>query len=263
MATPTSPRKIEYPILFTGDMVRAILDGRKTQTRRVIKPQPDVHPWGAWHWGYNLYKGDKRRIRCGPRSIGAGSKVPVGETLREYCPWGQAGESTLWVRECYTVEPIDMMCCNHRIRYRADGAEREMRGIQYVEPGVFAIDGPGEAGDYPQEKYGVWRPSIHMFRWACRLFLEVTDVRVERVQDITAEDAEAEGCWRSHRADIVSVEPPEFRTLWDSMYTKRGYWNRWEDDDGVVHKEWIVGDFSWDRNPWVWKITFKLQGEER
>ncbi len=189
----------ERPILFSGEMVRAILEGRKNQTRRVIKPQP-----------------------CGT------SARPLSKCCLQHCPF-EVGQR-LWVKETFWVQP-DVWQQHHGpqpIHYDAD------------------LDDPRQVEDYAKH------PGIFMPRWASRINLEVTDVRVERVQEISAEDVQAEGI------DVIGklpmIPPPgadlallarmvaqrEFRLLWDSINEERGY--------------------GWETNPWVWAITFRLLG---
>lgn len=187
----------EYPILFSGDMVKAILDGHKSQTRRIVKGKwlPLVEEVlrvnGKWVW----------------------STVDYDLTT----PYGQVGDR-LWVREtwemdCYGDNWNEPYQCD--VLYRADG-EKLM-------------------------SHQRWKPSIHMPRWASRIDLEVTGIRVERLQAMTEEDAEAEGfCWSAtgpwDNYDVISAQE-QFGTLWDTLNAKRGY--------------------SWQSNPWVWVIEFK------
>jgi len=190
----------ERPILFSGEMVRALLDGRKTQTRRVIKPQPrDVHAELARH--------------AKPKELG--------------CPHGQPGD-LLWVRE--TWKPLHS---ENDILYRASHGEitRHLDQDKWFEI------------DWRKRKDG-WRPSIHMPRWASRITLRVKDVRVERVQEISPEDAMAEGIrhiarW-GPRGELIQAmldAPETFASLWNSINAKRG--------------------FGWDANPWVWVVEFE------
>lgn len=184
----------ERGMIFNGEMVRAILDGRKTQTRRTVKPQPDED---------------------GLAKVTNGPWVDTSE--RNYhCPFGAAGDR-IWVRETWARYNIDLN--SHDIAYRATTPE-----------------------DWPEE--GRWRPSIHMPRWASRILLEITDVRVERLNAISQEDAQAEGMeltgWRPTYSDPDSggeVMTPydNFAELWSSIY----------------------GDESWKANSWVWVISFK------
>lgn len=190
----------EHPIIFNVEMVRGILAGRKTQTRRVLKVQPmeDASNWRPW-------------LVCGERQYEAGKPLWIcsvhNETYQFGCPYGQEG-SRLWVRETWR------------------SAEA---------PGGYFYR--AAATDYmlqisTQENGKPWRPSIHMPRAASRLTLEVLKVRVERVQDISEEDAQAEGVgyWG---CDTVE----HFQDLWDSINAKRGY--------------------PWSSNPWVWVIEFR------
>lgn len=226
----------DRPILFSGAMVRAILDGRKTQTRRVVKPQPG--------------EGDAFEP-CGHVLRGVdyeGLHAPVCDIV---CPYGQPGDR-LWVREAWAVEKC------------LDGIKP--RDIEPYVPVWYCADAtrPTETNGDPIE-WGKTRPNIHIPRWASRLTLEVVSVRVERVQDITEADTVAEGVdewpeFKSHTTkwckthypaysdDGVCVEPgwcdcqdhsikEIFGLLWDSINAKRG--------------------FGWDANPWVWVVEFR------
>ena len=203
----------ERPILFSGEMVRAILDGRKTQTRRVVTGRV------ALEW------------------LAPGMFIPEYVALREngLSPYGYAGDR-LWVRETWTVNDygysMPPALYNATVAYRADGTE-----ISYECPQDFC-DAESErdaAGANPDR----WRPSIHMPRWASRITLELTDVRVQRVQDITGEDVEAEGVEFPEAEDYTRVAErwDPFIALWDSINAKRGY--------------------GWDANPWVWALSFQ------
>ncbi len=202
----------ERPILFNGEMVRAILDGRKTQTRRVIKPQPFwVASSGRWCWEI-----PKRAQNPGCST----TAVTASRQWHEYlpdgcCPYGVPGDK-LWVRETWkstgllaNSTPRYTRACG-RFAYRADLAQRD------------------------RDLHIPWRASIHMPRWASRITLEVTDVRVERVQDITEDGAIREGCCDANHKDF---HVGAFHDLWDSINAKRG--------------------FGWDSNPWVWVVEFK------
>ena len=195
----------EKPILFSGAMVRAILDGKKRMTRRIVKnvpqgadlfPMKEVVTGELWAKSYGIQV-EHKSIRC-PFSVG----------------------QILWVREAFCFGDKELcdclpLACRHRpeVHYRADWA---------------GID------DDVRRK-----PSIHMPRWASRLTLRVTEARVERLQDISEEDAIAEGVgepkaypyWPEQKNRIA------FQELWDSINAKRG--------------------FSWASNPWVWVIGFE------
>ncbi|HCP6331893.1 TPA: morphogenetic protein [Escherichia coli] len=193
----------ERGMIFNAEMVRALLDGRKTQTRRIIKDcTVGRDPISKF------IKIGKKFIGCYPED--------VPELIRECCPYGVPGDR-IWVRETWARYNIDQNI--HDIAYRAT-----------------------TPADWPEE--GRWRPSIHMPRWASRIVLEITDVRVEQLNAISQEDAQAEGMeltgWRPTYSDPDSggeVMTPydNFAELWSSIY----------------------GDESWKANPWVWVIEFK------
>lgn len=179
----------ERPILFSGPMVRAILEGRKTVTRRVIKVQP--HGLGAW-------------IRQGIKWMFP--NVCPHTTVN--CPYGQPGDR-LWVRESTSEDVIGSQSV---ARYTADGA----------------------TSNHPWWYSRSACPSIHMPRIASRILLEITDVRVERLQDISDEQALAEGVDQTNTS-IPGYARQRFQDLWGS----------------------INGTGSWDANPWVWVVEFK------
>lgn len=217
----------ERPILFSDPMVRAILDGRKTQTRRVA-PIDDIrlthHDGGILAWSVRFAKPHKRAL-----SSHSGGRFSEDEARRViaamYCPYGQPGDR-LWVRETW--------------RHIEGGAVYDAAG------GVMDAFEPETKyrADWPLYR-GRWKPSIHMPRWASRILLGVTGVRVERLQDISEADARAEGApcvdEVSGRealfpdADQAGSWRPGFRVLWES----------------------INGEGSWDANPWVWVVEFE------
>lgn len=189
----------ERPILFSAPMVRALLAGTKTQTRRVVKARkcPDI--------GCEL----------------APSEIAGEEHLDRLCPYGQPGDR-LWVRETWAAP--------HR--------------YDHLGPSNIPVDGVRTHYAASEDRGGLrWRPSIHMPRWASRITLEVVGVRVERLQDISQDDARAEGAPPSHTSiDAVSREfgYPDFPRSW--------YAQLWDQ---------INGPGSWDANPWVWVVEFK------
>lgn len=200
----------ERPIIFKPEMVRAILEGRKTQTRRVVQPQP-----AKWATTYNESIGGNHFWCEKPTDDDSMGHWPSYEKgLR--CPYGQVGER-LWVREAFMAE-------SHRpVHCRADGWGYE-----------------------DDSTYG-WTSPLFMPRWASRLVLEITSIRVERVQDISEEDAKAEGV--TVHLDAVAAagmakDTPsrmEFWHLWNSIHGKDGH--------------------DWDANPWVWVVGFqRLKG---
>lgn len=218
---------IERPILFSGEMVQAILQGRKTQTRRVMKPQPELRPGtmltptrkridtAYFHWKDEWWWQDPQ------------------PSLLAKCPYGKPGDR-LWVRETwgiyseswtdygwegdgivdlpsYKALPHGSMNSKYHVVYKADGYEAD----------------EGER----------WRPSIFMPRWASRITLEVTGVKVERVQDITDDDAIEEGVDRTNTS-IPTYARQRFHKLWDSINGTRP-------------------GCSWAHSPWVWCVSFK------
>lgn len=216
----------ERPILFSAPMVRAILAGDKTQTRRVVKPQPYVDAmgnacWKGWNYG--------QTINGTPRFDTLASPIPDSRTKRVLCPFGKPGDR-LWVREtwfdCLTERTDAQRCTREEIYYRADGTP--------------CFEG--------EEDLICWRSSIHMPRWASRLVLEITEVRVHRLQDISQDDAYAEG--------FQWGEKVRLKGGWDKVWTTTplsGFRDIWEK---------LHGADAWAQNPWVWAITFKrAEGE--
>jgi len=224
----------EHPIIFSGPMVRAILDGRKTQTRRIIKPQPGVPSYFEWRCEAGWWR---------PYDD-LGNHLPCYERFR--CPYGVAGD-TLWVRETHYR-------WGKWLRNGRTPSGRQAWTFKALDRRVrYALDEelPRPAA---RDVVGWWkRPSIFMPRWACRLLLTVESVRVERVQDISEDDAELEGidCHddfdlygnviQVYRCGDFSDSDPAstFRKLWDSINAKRGH--------------------PWSKNDWVWAVTFRKQ----
>nr|WP_054445243.1 hypothetical protein [Achromobacter xylosoxidans] len=208
-------------------MIRAILAGNKTQTRRIVKPQPPSSTVSV-----NLYHHPDPRPHFWAADGGA---------LLDWaqpCPYGAPGER-LWVRETWQH-------ANHPFGPYQEGAPVFYRADYHDDP-----HGPdGELS--PQGKYREWRPSIHMPRTACRLELEITDVRVERLQAISYEDALAEGAfdprmfWGAEFDDVDGESADELaRRLQWPQRAFRELWCK------------INGAESWDANPWVWVVEFR------
>ncbi|HSC88532.1 MAG TPA: hypothetical protein VLC09_14720 [Polyangiaceae bacterium] len=225
----------DRPILFSGPMVRAILDGTKTQTRRVVSGALQTADGGWEHVSGARWRQVVARGPVFPETYGPAIK----------CPYGVAGDR-LWVRETFDSrnsagerwKPKDSAFVVFR-----DGAQMYSDGtysppLESYAPGAFDLCR--------------WRPSIHMPRWASRITLEVTAVRVERLQDISEEDAQAEGIergedffqcptWRDYMPgdEAASWFPDDpigsYSTLWDS----------------------INGAGAWDANLWVWVVEFR------
>lgn len=194
----------ERPILLTPENAQKCFEGVKTQTRRIVEPQPNKQLLCRildGTWGYE-FSGDDWR-----------------------CPYGNVGDR-LWIREAWAAY--------------SGGVTIECEEYDLVE-GPIAIDETGPltvvyrgAEDSCPER---WRSAMHMYRWACRTVVEITEIRVQRLQDLTAEDCQAEGvdCNCLEGGFDAGVAFGNFVLLWES----------------------ISGAGSWDENPWVWAITFK------
>ena len=182
----------ETGMLSTSQMVRAILEGRKTQTRRVAKPvkHPDLG---------NLYT---------PGALAMGREPQ--HVINRACPYGQPGDR-IYVRETFSQHPEW-----GQLAFRADGEEFEDADGWLWEP--------------------KWMPSIHMPKDLARIWLEITGVRLERIQEITPDDCIAEGAW-----------PVEQRELGRGHEAASAFRELWESTGG-----------DWDANPWVWAIDFKV-----
>ena len=216
----------EHPILFTGDMVRAILDDRKTQTRRIIKKIPSFYDLAAKLKSY----GEEDYA-----FLDMADPIGTYPTLAT-CPYGKVGD-TLWVREAWWD-----------LGFYSKGkwfgrTQADIVGPEYVADGE--PEGPMAQAKRPS-LVCKWRkrPSIHMPKWACRIFLEITNIRVERVQEITPEDCVSEGidliqgkrglaantAYRDYSGQGKYCGAMDsFRTLWDSINAKRAPWkdNPW------------------------------------
>ena len=204
-----------------GAMVNAVLDDRKNQTRRVakiVKSLPDNKGWDC------LQKPGRKECLLLSKDVWSwipfgGSPIVPYPNIAEFCPYGKPGDR-LWVRETWRFDAIDKeIGIKERredcLQYRADEDFQEVQ----------------------------WIPSIFMPKWACRLWLEITDVKIQRVGKISEEDAAAEGGpkilgfddgknsmgWMSYRK--------WYKDLWDSLNAKRG--------------------FGWDKSPWVWVVKFR------
>ncbi|MGP6454276.1 hypothetical protein ACTZGH_05940 [Enterobacter ludwigii] len=218
----------ERGMIFNGEMVRAILDGQKTQTRRVMKPQPDPCPaprGGHW-WPSNVFKTmlhveeEMQNGKCG-----------WGGLVGDACPFGDVGDR-IWVRETWA---------------EAGASAPDLKLYRANYPAHV----PTHYENVPPAEDIRWTPSIHMPRWASRITLEITGVRVERLNDISEEDARAEGiidggclnCGEPEPCNCSNPAPDAtdaFAYLWQSIY----------------------GQENWNANPWVWVIEFKrIEGD--
>jgi hypothetical protein len=206
----------ERPILFSGPMVRAILAGTKTQTRRVVKRQGDM-------------EFDPADPHYGPYWLAYAAGDLDGEDAKVRCPYGVPGDR-LWVRETWAENAGSA----GGYLYRADHGDK-CSGIA-----TLALD-RAEWVHYCDR----WRPSIHMPRTASRILLEITDVRVERLQAISDADALAEGTM-----EWVNWDSPQAKASWagNGAYAGGAFPRFWES---------INGAGSWDANPRVWVVSFK------
>jgi hypothetical protein len=214
------------PILFSAPMVRALLAGTKTQTRRAVK-------WRGLEPGLNLGFSGLAIERSGSNWV----LTSPTRTSHEYrsvpqpCPYGQPGDR-LWVREAWrtvkhydSTKPIELV--DPLIRYEAGKS--------------FRVD-----GSWAEEKdIGKLRPSMFMPRWASRIELEITQVRVERLQAISESDAVAEGA--AGYEEGIDAPPPDDDQEWSY---RASYSRLWES---------INGAGSWDLNPWVWCVSFEVK----
>jgi hypothetical protein len=200
----------ERPILFNTEMVKAILEGRKTQTRRVMKSQPTETLLAEYSEINKKYNSNKTHADYLLECI--------------VCPYGEVGDR-LWVRETFWVDheaPSWLYKADLPIHWDAKDTEH------------------GDDVDIVESDYK-WTPSIHMPRDMSRILLEITKIRVERVQDISEEDAKAEG-----------VYPARFRPFddGDKQTYKKGFIELW-DNINASRK------LGWSANPWVWVVEFK------
>ena len=217
----------ERPILFNALMVKAILEGRKTQTRRVINPQPEGKTLQSNLDGKWLSKKFN------------GLLLPKIEDLPIHCPYGKIGDR-LWVRETWSTVNLYGEIA---LAYKADGEitrvvenesfQDEDGLINYDDPRLEKYSFAAWADDLLEGKEGNWKPSIHMPRWVSRILLEITNVHVEQLQDISESDCLKEGVGSPILRDC---KKPKFMQLWESIN---------------------VAD-SWAANPWVWVVEFKV-----
>jgi hypothetical protein len=212
------------PILFGGPMIRALLAGTKSQTRRVVKPQPgNPEVFGVSPiWGSGV-RHDSDRFEIHAAFDEGGKRVDRWLA----CPYGAPGDQ-LWVKETFFHEPATYI-------YEASVS------IPAVPATTLYRADLGDDSDGP------WKPSIFMPRWASRITLEVTDVRVERLQDISEEDAIAEGVERFESIGPDQRLPGTGERFGDAPY-RCAYACLWDE---------INGAGSWKLNPWVWVVSFR------
>ncbi|HBS5459341.1 TPA: hypothetical protein MAJ58_004475 [Klebsiella pneumoniae] len=223
----------ERGMIFNAEMVRAILDGRKTQTRRIMKLQPKPsksRPGDFWFSSKKL----ESMVHVSDLAPGNSPIADYHLFIQEHCcPFGAVGDR-IWVREAFRVHSRATDVAT--LVYKA--SERNSWTEQTHRVPVAVCNKPAT----PEK----WTPSLHMPRWASRILLEITDVRVERLNAISEEDARAEGiidggclnCGEPEPCGCANPEPDAtdaFAYLWQSIY----------------------GQENWNANPWVWVISFK------
>jgi hypothetical protein len=233
------------PMLFSAPMVRAILEGRKTVTRRVVKggqiPTENLNEKGRLRWSAIGQKDPRYGfIVCGETAAECANELATFGR----CPYGRPGER-LWVRETWALLGNEDGACvdwnDNIVKGDESAAARIYKASCSVgEYGLWQIPdrAPWKPDTEGVQYEGAWRPSIHMFRWASRILLEITDVRVERLQDISEEQAQAEGVKGMPRCR--SLYPTD-----DYRWPFKDLWNS------------INGASAWDANPWVWVVEFK------
>lgn len=234
------------PILFNTEMVRAILDGRKTVTRRVVKPQPD-----------RVYSGGNVELRChtdGPHKDEwhcYRELPPLDKVVNS--PWGgqikppyQIGD-ILYVRETWNINNLDYE--NNRLGIIYKASKNIMDSFRWILVSDSIFDKYEKT--VAASNYAVWRPSIHMPKEAARLFLRVVDVRAERLRDITNTDAEREGALTEERLRIEE----EAGVVGLPVYPLREYFGRYIWDRTIKVKDMPL--YGWEANPYVWVIKFE------
>jgi len=264
----------ERPIIFNSEMVRAILEKRKTQTRRIIKPRKPFltqckwygpHPNGGW-WGVDIPDG------ITPSQYG----ILAGDGMGFPCPYGVPGDR-LWVRETWIPDPPQDGSWDYEV---------------FTDGKVFNFDALPKS--YKNPKHVIyksswgdigfkWHPSIHMPRWASRITIEITDVRVQRVQEISEEDAIAEGIeYLFSKEDCLTVagligskqEDHGYKNyLWHGDFGSYGGGNKQSDSwpyqysgyksardsySSLWEKINAKRGYGWDINPWVWCLSFRV-----
>lgn len=226
------------PILFNTEMVRAILDGRKTVTRRVLKPQPEkAH--NIMDYDNDAHTVDFHCGNCTPngtfidwtKTVKApywyGDILYVKETWKSFCGMLYGRENGTYIPlddfEGYQYKADEQCICTKGINPFCDGFDDQKRDISFDDK---------------------WHPSIHMPKEAARIFLRVTDVRVERLQDITPEQIDAEGCkeyaYSAKTGELLPSKPTWFKMIWDSTIKKSD-----------------IDKYGWAANPFVWVIEFE------
>lgn len=215
----------DRPIIFSGPMILALLAGTKSQTRRLVKPQPELNSAGLWVWPPDWRTGIPRYgvgVQTDAESLRETLEADPGKRL------SYAVGDRLWVREAHAFVPSSAYRQSEGVDQARDPSDRDMAAIY-------------RAG-FDRSSGGIrWRPSIYCPRWASRLTLTVTDVRVQRLGEISCADAIAEGIPAAANSQTIDCDTPDprlaYRRLWESLH----------------------GAGSWATNPWVSVITFETR----
>ncbi len=222
--TPQRRELKETPLLFKTEMILALLGGTKTQTRRLMKPQPDST------WPHS--DGGEPYWHIGGCRLSTSSNPLV-------CPFGKPGDR-IWAKETHQLVRPTIVCGGS-----VSAVELWPGRMPKAHPGqdwmMWTAAGSDETSLPIRDRLvKKWRPSIFMPRWASRISLEITEVRAQRLQDITPDEASAEGIAYPDHVDVRRVERcplvDGYAALWDS----------------------INGKGAWDLNPWVWCLSFKV-----
>lgn len=252
----------ERPIIFSGESVRAILGGTKAQTRRILNPQPEHAQIYDWR-GKRLHESEYRHW-CWRQHVGADNFFDITGQLGHACPLGIAGDR-LWVREAWM--PFE----------RAE-TMRSVSGGPFMPTGDYLPGGIGYKADLDKcaqvpvfdgkitvcrTPEGPWKSPIHMPRWASRLTLEVVSVRVEKLQEISVEDVQAEGivlpCTErnGHACPLLNLTasplPGDFSPKLFKDWTEADFWRH----AFAIAWDKIHGKGAWMLNPYVWRIEFR------
>lgn len=227
---------MEHPILFNGEMVRAILDGRKTQTRRPVKNV----------LGYKEFWINNKGV------VGIQEILDLGhgnsEFIIHHCPYGEVGDH-LWVREGLRrfrrLDFLEEKQYGNMFKYADEDTikkENQKWTTQYIATSTAVPYAPGAKEGWCGVALWQWKnstiPPMHMPRWASRITLEITNIRIEKLQYISIDDIEKDGFYKfSGNPNDEGTYIHQFVNSWDSIYAKKG--------------------FSWDSNPWIWIIEFK------
>ncbi|WP_170312075.1 hypothetical protein [Kosakonia quasisacchari] len=234
-------------MFFNDEMVRAILDGRKTQTRRLMKVQPESNQLGLLRIANSTKRNDIGKYHWAEsNATGTHARSKLFS-----CPFGYVGDR-IWVRETFSCigneddHPVDA----HGNLCSREDAQRIYRASAIQKPQNYGLWTSPDGFDFE----GAWTPSIHMPRWASRITLEITGVRVERLNSISEQDALAEGI---RRRDSTPVTDPAYCNYLAANLNDVQEWFDRPSDSFISLWQSIYGAESWQHSPWVWVIEFR------